>query len=253
VSLDIFLQNRIKNKDKRLHPLGLKKLIFAKIGTRFMTSGFSILYFLYSFNDFSLLLSFLPVLPSIFFILLSLFYSPYYYTMSFLDIVLGSLLLYALYKGIKNGLFIELASLVSLILGIYIAIKFSYIVRGALAGHVSWSPKYIEIIAFGLTFIVVVLAVHVLAKVFTGIMDFAFLGWINKLAGGFFSVVKTVLLLSILFNLFQKVNINNFFAKEETLDNSIFYNPIQETSKYIYPSLETWYNDFKNKKENSTA
>ncbi|WP_091428969.1 CvpA family protein [Flavobacterium degerlachei] len=169
--------------------------------------------------------------------------------MSFLDIVLGSLLIYALFKGIKNGLFIELASLISLILGIYIAIKFSYVVRKALTGHVSWSPKYIEIIAFALTFIAVVLAVHVLAKVFTGIMDFAFLGWINKLAGGFFSVVKTILLLSIVLNLFQKININNMIVKEETLDNSLFYNPIQETSKYIYPSLETWYNDFKKKKE----
>jgi hypothetical protein len=26
---------------------------------------------------------------------------------------------------------------------------------------------------------------------------------------------------------------------KEKLDNSIFYNPIQETSKYIYPSLKT--------------
>jgi membrane protein required for colicin V production len=173
--------------------------------------------------------------------------------MGFLDIVLGSLLIYALYKGIKNGLFTELASLISLLLGIYIAIKFSYIVREIVAGHVSWSPKYIEIIAFGLTFIGVVLVVHVLAKVFTGIMDFAFLGWVNKLAGGLFSVVKTVLLLSILFNLFQKVNINNMITKEETLNNSIFYNPIQETSKYIYPSLQTWYNDFKNKKESDTV
>jgi membrane protein required for colicin V production len=169
--------------------------------------------------------------------------------MGFLDIVLGSLLLYALYKGIKNGLFVELASLISLLLGIYIAIRFSYIVREVLAGHVSWSPKYVEIIAFGLTFIAVVLAVHVLAKVFTKIMDFAFLGWVNKLAGGLFSVIKTILILSILFNLFQKININNMITKEETLDNSIFYNPIQETSKYIYPPLENWYNDFKQKKE----
>jgi membrane protein required for colicin V production len=165
--------------------------------------------------------------------------------MSFLDIVLGALLLYALFKGMKNGLFIELASLISLILGIYIAIKCSYMVRAMLANHVSWSPKYIEIIAFGLTFIAVVVVVHILAKVLTGIMDFAFLGIFNKLAGGAFSILKTILLLSIVINLFQKINVNNMIAKEETLNNSIFYNPIQEVSKYIYPSLEKWYNDFK--------
>tara|TARA_R110000868_G_scaffold167991_3_gene402571 strand:- start:8159 stop:8695 length:537 start_codon:yes stop_codon:yes gene_type:complete len=169
--------------------------------------------------------------------------------MGILDIVLGALLIYALFKGMKNGLFIELASLISLILGIYIAIKFSYVVREVVSSHVSWSPKYIEIIAFGLTFIAVVLGVHLLAKLLTGIMDFAFLGWINTLAGGFFSVIKTILLMSIVLNLFQKININNMLAKQETLDKSLFYNPIQETSKFIYPRLQTWYDDFKSKNE----
>lgn len=168
--------------------------------------------------------------------------------MGFFDIVLGGLLIYALFKGMKNGLFVELASLISLVLGIYIAIKFSNIVRTVVANHVSWSPKYIEIIAFGLTFIAVVIAIHLLAKILTGIMDFAFLGWINKGAGGFFSVVKTVLLISIIFNLFQKININNMIVKEETFNNSTFYNPIQETSKLIYPKLQTWYDDFKKEK-----
>ncbi|WP_367772587.1 CvpA family protein [Flavobacterium sp. WC2421] len=172
--------------------------------------------------------------------------------MGILDIVLGALLIYALFKGMKNGLFVELASLISLILGIYIAIKFSYVVREVVSSHVSWSPKYVEIIAFGLTFIAVVLVVHLLAKVLTGIMDFAFLGWINKLAGGFFSVIKTILLLSIVLNLFQKININNMLTKQETLDKSMFYNPIQETSKFIYPRLQTWYDDFKSKNEDKS-
>jgi membrane protein required for colicin V production len=47
-------------------------------------------------------------------------------------------------------------------------------IRAILANHVSWSPKYIEIIV-ALTFVGVVLAVHIVAKL-TGIMDFAFLG-----------------------------------------------------------------------------
>ena len=165
--------------------------------------------------------------------------------MSFFDIVLGALLLYALYKGIKNGLFVELASLISLILGIYVAIKFSYLIKNTLTDSVSWSAKYIEVAAFALTFIIVVVGIHLLAKFFTGIADFAYLGWLNKLGGAAFSVLKTILILSILFNIFQKMNINNFIVKQETLDKSMFYNPIQEVSKFIYPSLEKWYNDFR--------
>ena len=171
--------------------------------------------------------------------------------MHFLDIVLGALLLYALFKGLKNGLFIEMASLISLVLGIYMAIKFSSVIKALLVHHVSWSPKYIVIIAFGLTFIGVVLAVHLLAKGLTGIMDFAFLGIFNKVAGGAFSVLKTILILSIFLNLFEKINFNNTFAKKQTLDNSLFFRNIQKTAGFIYPSIEKWYTDFKEPKKSA--
>ena len=167
--------------------------------------------------------------------------------MSFLDIILAALLVYAGYKGIKNGLFVEFASLISLVVGVFVAIKFSYLIKSALADVVSWQPKYIEVVGFALTFFLAIVGIHLLAKFFTGIADFAYLGWLNKLGGAGFSVLKTVLMLSVVFNIFQKININNFIVKEETLNSSMFYNPIQEVSKFIYPSLETWYNDFKNK------
>ena len=52
-------------------------------------------------------------------------------------------------------------------------------------------------------------------------------------------------MLSVVISLFQKININYILVKEETLNNSIFYNPIQEVSKFMYPSLEKWYEEFK--------
>ncbi|WP_310378733.1 CvpA family protein [Flavobacterium sp.] len=165
--------------------------------------------------------------------------------MSFLDIVLGVLLGYGLYQGIKNGLFVELASLISLLLGIYIAIKFSAVAQEILSGFVHWNPKKIQILAFIITFILVVIGIHLLAKFLTGIADFAYLGWINKLGGGFFRMLKTILIVSIFLNLFEKINFNNTFAKKETLDNSLFYRPIQKTASFIYPSIEKWVEDLK--------
>ncbi|MBC5840366.1 CvpA family protein [Flavobacterium sp. F-380] len=172
--------------------------------------------------------------------------------MGFLDIVLGVLLAYSLYKGIVNGLFVEIASLISLILGIYFAIKFSFLMRDALGGFLHWKPNTIQTIAFILTFILVVIGVTFLAKILTGVADLAFLGWINKLGGGFFRVLKTVLLLGIVFTVFEKVNYNNYIAKKETLDASLFYNPIHKTAQFFYPSLEKWYGEFKTKTSNTT-
>ncbi len=168
--------------------------------------------------------------------------------MSFLDIVLGSLLLFGLYKGIKNGLFVEIASLISLLLGIYIAVKFSIMTAEIVSGFVHWNPKTIQITSFILTFILVIIGVYLLAKFLTGIADFAQLGWINKLGGGFFRILKTILIVSIFLNLFEKINFNNTFAKKETLDNSIFYRPIQKTAGFIYPSIEKWYDELKKQK-----
>ncbi len=167
--------------------------------------------------------------------------------MSFLDIILGSLLAFGLYKGIKNGLFVEVASLISLLLGIYFAVKFSILTADVLSSMVHWNPKTIQITAFILTFILVVIGISLLAKFLTGIADFAQLGWINKLGGGFFRLLKTILIVSIFLNLFEKINFNNTFAKKETLDTSIFYRPIQKTAGFVYPSIEKWYKDLNQK------
>ena len=167
--------------------------------------------------------------------------------MGFLDIVFTALLGYALYNGLKNGLFVEIASFGSLVIGIFVAIKFSHIVRFSIEDLTKTNPKYIEIIAFAITFLIVVVGIHLLAKFFTSIASFAYLGWLNKLGGAVFSVLKTVLMLSVVISLFQKININHILVKEETLNTSIFYNPIQAVSKFMYPSLEKWYEEFKEK------
>ena len=165
--------------------------------------------------------------------------------MSFLDIIVCALLVFAFYKGVVNGLFVELASLISLILGIYFAVKFSSFVKELLMGFVKWNPNSIQIVAFILTFIVVVIAIHLLGKFLTGIANFAFLGWLNKLGGGFFRVLKTVLIVSIVFSVFEKINYNNYLAKKETLDNSIFFNPIQKIAGYVFPSIKKGYEEMK--------
>ncbi|MCV9931998.1 CvpA family protein [Flavobacterium sp. LS1R47] len=165
--------------------------------------------------------------------------------MSFFDMILGVLFAYGLYQGIKNGLFVEVASFISLLLGIYLAIKFSSLMKEIIMKHVSWNPNTIQITAFILTFILVVIAVYFLAKILTGIADFAFLGWANKLGGGFFRVLKTILILSIFIALFEKINFNHTFAKQETLDKSIFYNPVKKVAAFVYPSIENWYDTLK--------
>jgi len=124
--------------------------------------------------------------------------------MGFLDIILCALLVFAFYKGVINGLFMELASLVSLILGIYFAFKFSSFIKEILMGIVKWNPNTIQVVAFALTFIFVVIAINLLGKFLTCIANLAFLGLLNKIGGGFFRVLKTVLIVSVVFSVLKR-------------------------------------------------
>lgn len=162
-----------------------------------------------------------------------------------MDFVIGILLIIGLYQGIKNGLFVEIASIVSFILGVFLAIKFSYLAKGFLEGFVSWNAKTIQITAFVLTLILVVIGVHLLAKIFTKIADFAFLGWANKLAGGIFSVLKTALLIGIVLHLVQKINVDNQLISKEKQEKSLLYRPILDTTAFMMPMVTNWIDDVK--------
>ena len=160
--------------------------------------------------------------------------------MSYIDIVLGVFLIYGLIRGIKNGLFVELASLISFFIGIYIAVKFSYVFGGFIG-----DSKTAKVAAFVLTFVFVVVGIHLLAKVFSKVASFVFLGWLNRLGGAVFAIIKTVLFLGIILSLFQKVNIENTIISKEKHSNSILFNPIMKTSEVLLPVLTGWFNSLK--------
>lgn len=162
--------------------------------------------------------------------------------MSFIDIFLGVLLGYGIFKGIKNGLIVEFASLISFFVGIYIAVKFSSVV-GSFIGD----SKSAKVFAFVLTFILVVIGIHLLAKVFSKIASALFLGLINRIGGAIFGGLKTALILGVVLSLFQKVNINDALISKETQESSFFFNPILKTSEFMLPVLSDWFKDLKEK------
>lgn len=157
--------------------------------------------------------------------------------MGILDITLGLLLIWGLYKGFKNGLFLELASLVALVAGIYGAIHFSYITGEYLSQTMNWDEKYINLTAFLITFIAIIIAVQLAGKFLTKIADFAMLGIINKIAGAIFGTLKVVIIISALLVFFGRVNANINLVSNEVLENSILYSPIKEIGSFIFDAV----------------
>lgn len=157
--------------------------------------------------------------------------------MAVLDIILAILLVYGLYKGFTKGFFVEVASLVSLLVGLYGAIHFSYFIGDWLKTKVEWEGKYIQIVAFALTFFIILIIVSLVGKLLTKIIDAAQLGFLNKLAGGIFGAAKVALIVSVLLNLFGKMNNTITFVNQETLDKTILYNRVKNFAPTIFPSI----------------
>ena len=154
--------------------------------------------------------------------------------MSFLDIVLGILLVRGLYRGLKNGLFVEVASLVALIAGIYRAIDFSYITGDHLSEQFNWSDQYIKIAAFLITFFAVILLASFAGKFLTKIADFAMLGLLNKVAGGIFGALKVAIILGAMLIFFERLATPLNLINEETKKESVFYEPLKEIGAFVF-------------------
>ncbi len=157
--------------------------------------------------------------------------------MSVLDIILGALLLFGLINGFIKGLFVEIASLLALVLGVYGAIHFSVFAANLLQSRFDWSEKTINITAFAITFVIIVLAISLAGKALTKIADFAALGIINKLLGGVFGALKIGLILSVVLIVFDKMNRTLPFVDESELEDSVLYKPVKSLAPTIFPSI----------------
>ena len=157
--------------------------------------------------------------------------------MGVIDIVLGALILFGLVRGFMKGLFVEVASLLALVAGVYGAIHFSNFAAEFLQTKTDWTEKTISIAAFALTFVVIVLAIALAGKALTKLANFAALGIINKLLGGIFGALKIALILSIVLNIFDKMNRTIAFVDEDSIEHSMLYTPVKSLVPMIFPNI----------------
>ena len=101
--------------------------------------------------------------------------------------------------------------------------------------------------AFVVVMVLIIIAIHQLAKLLSGLASAAYLGWLNKLGGAVFAVLKTILFLGILLSLIQKINFNNALISKEKQNDSLFFNPILKTADVLMPILNDLFTDFKTK------
>ncbi|MCF6212798.1 MAG: CvpA family protein [Flavobacteriaceae bacterium] len=157
--------------------------------------------------------------------------------MNTIDIIISVLLLFGLVRGFIKGFFIEIASLVALVGGLYGAMHFSFYASDILKTYVSWDEKYIQIAAFSLTFLGIIILVSLLGKILTKLMESIALGLVNKIFGAVFGFLKIALILSFILLFFNKINSTIPFVEKETLEKSILFKPVKEFVPLLFPDF----------------
>lgn len=157
--------------------------------------------------------------------------------MNFLDIILILPVIWFAYKGFTKGFIIELTSLVALVLGVFIAINFSYFAADFLTDNTEIPHKYISIIAFVITFIAIVIATFAIGKLLEKVINLLLLGFINKIAGCLFGILKAAFILSVIIFIINSFDSKQTVITKKIRENSILYKPIASIAPYIIPKL----------------
>lgn len=158
--------------------------------------------------------------------------------MNFIDIAIGLLLLWAIYKGFTKGLIIEIASFVGFWVGIWGSIHFSEYLVPVLRKHFHMDSSYLPILAFFITFLLIIVLIYLLAKLIQKVAEGMALGLLNKIGGAIFSFLKYALIVSVFIFVLDTIQKDYQLVSDSTKKESVLYEPIGKMAPFIIPKLK---------------
>jgi membrane protein required for colicin V production len=157
--------------------------------------------------------------------------------MNVIDLLFALLLGWAIFMGVRKGLVIQLTAVLALLLGIYVSFKFSYFMARWITDF-GVGSKAVSITSFSLTFIGVVAAARLLGSVADRIIRVALLGWLNRLLGVVFAVVKMTLITSVALFIINSIDKELSFMPREQVQRSKFYKPVSSIAPTLLKFLD---------------
>ena len=165
----------------------------------------------------------------------------------YLDIIIAVPLLYGLIKGFSNGLIKEIIGLLSLIIGIYVAINFSIFLEQYLPGIFDNYEQFKPILAFALLFVATILIIKLTGSVVNKTTKALGLGFISRILGALFGGVKIILIFCFLLLILKEHKFINAQIQEE----SVLLKPINDISAFIMPEINKHKKGVLDKAENN--
>ncbi len=138
--------------------------------------------------------------------------------MNILDIIILIPVAWFGFKGLKNGLIRELASIAALVLGVWATLRFSDYVAERLGNTMA-----VKAVAFVLTFFAVLVAVHFAGILVEKVVKLVIPAWLNNIFGLLFGAAKALLVVSVLLYFVTIVDFKEMLLKPEVKEKSLIY------------------------------
>ena len=158
--------------------------------------------------------------------------------MNILDAIILICLIPALIQGLRKGFISQAISIVSVVVGIWASARFANLVANWVAQYITASDQVIKVVAFALILVVVFIVLGLLGRLLEKILNFAFLGWVNKLLGVIFSLLKAFLIIGLVILAFNSLNNAFELVKPEVINDSVLYGPVKNLADTIFPYIK---------------
>ena len=156
--------------------------------------------------------------------------------MSYLDLFFGMAIAWGAYSGFSKGLIKELASILGVIIGVFLAKNYYPYLDIKLKPIFESEAGFISILSAILIFLLTIMVFKIIAKFLTKFLKIIALGLLNRIIGSVFGIFKTVLLLCVLVFIFSNINNVTGLIKAEKLSQSFFYSKVEKINSLIIKS-----------------
>jgi membrane protein required for colicin V production len=159
-----------------------------------------------------------------------------------IDILFIILMISAAIKGFRKGLIMSVFSFAAFFIGLAAATKCSSIVANHLQESTQQPSRWWPAIAFLIVMVIVGIIIRMVGSLLERTMEFAMLGWVNRLGGFLVLAVMHVLILSVALFYLEKLHI----IPESTRKASLVYDQIMPWGPWAIDGLGRIMPVFKN-------
>lgn len=154
--------------------------------------------------------------------------------MNIFDVIVYLALAWAIYNGWRRGLLQQIFSLVGIIAALY----FGVLCGAEVGAMLGMEGATAQIGGFITIFILSLIAIAIAGRLLRGVFKLAGLGAFDTFLGILLSIIKTGLIVSILFSGFAALNYNNDLASQQTMESSRWFEPVSNLTDRLTPYFE---------------